>query len=81
VQADPSEFVVIWLQAKFIAPVPPPPVTVRIVVPDIPPKVAVMVAVPAATAVASPLLLTPATAGVDELKVTWVVLFWLVPSE
>jgi len=56
-------------------------VTVRVAVPDLVPEVAVMVVVPAPTAVARPLLLTVATAALDELQVTTVVISRLVPSE
>ena len=55
--------------------------TVRVVLPEILPEVAAMVAVPTATDVARPPLLTVATAVLDELQVTWVVISWLVPSE
>jgi hypothetical protein len=55
--------------------------TVRVVFPEILRKVEVMVAIPAATAVARPLLLTVATAALDDLQVTRVVIFWVVPSE
>jgi hypothetical protein len=65
-------------QAKFIV---PEKVTVRVVFPEILPEVAVMMAVPAAMAVPNPLLLTVAAAVLDELQVTWVVIFWLVPLE
>jgi len=55
-------------------------VTVRVVFPEILPEVAVMVVLPAATAVASPLLLTVATAVLDELQVTCVVISLVEPS-
>jgi len=58
-----------------------PAVTVSVVVPEILFEVAVMVVAPAATAVARPLLLTVATAALDDLQVTRVVMLWVVPSE
>jgi len=60
-------------------------VTVRVVEFDMPPDVAVIVVVPAATGVANPsepaALLIVATPVVDELQVTVVVRFCVVPSE
>jgi hypothetical protein len=52
-----------------------PEVTQRVVLPEILPEVAVMLEVPAVTAVAKPLLLlTVATAVLDEVQVTSVVI-------
>ena len=60
-------------------------VTVSVVDPETPPDVAVIVVVPAATGVANPsepaALLIVATPVVDELQVTVVVRFCVVPSE
>jgi hypothetical protein len=56
-------------------------VTAKVVFPEIVPEVAMMVAEPVETAVASPLLLTVATNVLDELQVTCVVIFCVVPSE
>ena len=56
-------------------------VTVRVMRPEIFPDVAIMVAVPWATDVARPLLLTVATAILDDLHVTCVVISWLALSE
>ncbi len=56
-------------------------VTARAVLPEIPPAVAVIVEVPVATAMARPLPLTVATAVLDELQITCVLISWLVPSE
>ncbi len=60
-------------------------VTVMVVEPVVPPEVAVIVVEPAATEVASPFepaaLLIVATAVADELQVTAVVRFCVVPSE
>jgi hypothetical protein len=62
-----------------------PPVTASVAVPVMFPEVAVIVVEPAATEVASPLepaaLLIAATPAVDELQVTAVVRFCVVPSE
>jgi len=58
-----------------------PAVTVRLVFPEIRFEVAVMVVVPAATVAARPLLLTVATAELDDLQVTLLVMLWVVPSE
>jgi hypothetical protein len=55
--------------------------TVRVVLPERLPEVAVMVVVPVVTGVARPLALTVATAGFDELQVTWEVRSWVVESE
>jgi hypothetical protein len=55
--------------------------TVRVAVPDLPLKVAVMVAEPAATPVARPLVLTVAVDVLDEVQVTFVVIFWVEESE
>jgi hypothetical protein len=55
--------------------------TVRVAVPDLPLKVAVMVEEPAATPVARPLLLTVAVDVLDEVQVTFVVIFWVEESE
>ena len=54
-------------------------VTVSVAEPLIFPDLAVMVAVPAATPVATPLLFTVATDVRDELHVTLLVRFWVVP--
>ena len=56
-------------------------ITVRVVLPVILPEVAVMLVVPGPIAVTRPLLLTVATAGVDEVQVTWGVRSWVVESE
>jgi hypothetical protein len=54
-------------------------VTVNIADPLIVPEVAVIVAVPGVTLVASPTLLTVAIAVADELQLTPLVRFWVVP--
>ena len=54
--------------------------TFRVLEPVIGPKVAVMVALPVPTPVAKPVLLTLATAGADELHVTELVRFCVLPS-
>ena len=56
-------------------------VTVRVAVPVLPLKAAVMVEEPAATPVARPLLLTVAVDVLDEVQVTFVVIFWVEESE
>ena len=56
-------------------------VTVRVVAPAIVPEAAVMIAVPGATGVPRPVLLTVATAVLEEVQVTRVVISKLVPSE
>ena len=60
-------------------------VTVKVVVPETLPDAAVIVAVPTAAAVALPLapaaLLMEATDGFEELQVTVVVRFCVLPSE
>jgi hypothetical protein len=56
------------------------PPTVKVAVPLIEPEVAVMVTVPAATPLAIPLPLIVAKAVFDELHVTLLVRFWLLPS-
>ena len=58
-------------------------VTVKVVLPKSVPEVAVMVAgpKPAATAVASPLPVTVATAVLDEVQTTCVVISRTIPSE
>ena len=56
-------------------------VTVRVILPEIFPEVAIMVAVPLATDVARPLLLTVATAILDDLHVTCVLISWVALSE
>jgi len=80
VQADPSEFVVTWFQAKLTVPVDAA-VTVRVAVPDLPLKAAVMVEEPAATPVARPPLTIVATDVVPEVQVTCEVIFWVDVSE
>ena len=55
-------------------------VTLRVLEPLIEPKVAVIVALPVPTPVAKPVLLTLATAGADELHVTELVRFCVLPS-
>jgi hypothetical protein len=54
-------------------------VTVNAADPLIVPEVAVIVAVPGVTLVASPTLLTVAIAVADELQLTPLVRFWVVP--
>ena len=54
-------------------------VTVNPVEPEMVPDVALMVALPAATPVANPALLMVATAVLEELQVTELVRFWVVP--
>jgi hypothetical protein len=56
-------------------------VTVRVVLTEMVPWVAVMVAAPTVTAVARPLLLIVASAGLDEVQMTCLVISRLVPSE
>ena len=58
-------------------------VTVRVVLPETVPEVAMMVAglVPVATAVASPRPVTVATAVLDEVQTTCVVISRTIPSE
>ncbi len=53
--------------------------TVRIALPEMLPEVAVMVVVPTETAVARPLLSIVATAGLDEVQVTCMVISLFVP--
>ena len=53
----------------------------RVVLPDIFPEVAVMAVVPVARAVARPLLFMVATAGSEELQVTFPPRSWFDPSE
>ena len=53
----------------------------RVVLPEIFPEVAVMAVVPVARAVARPLLFMVATAGSDELQVTFPARSWFDPSE
>ena len=67
-------------QAKRIVPAEAG-ATVRMVFPEILPEVPAMVAVPGETAVARPLPSTVATAVLDELQVTCVVIPLVVPSE
>ena len=67
-------------QAKRIVPVEAG-ATVRIVFPEILPEEPAMVAVPGEAAVARPLLSTVATAVLDDLQVTCVVIPLVVPSE
>ncbi len=55
--------------------------TVRVVAPITPPGLAVMVTAPGETDVARPVLVIVATAVLEELQVTSVVMSWLVPSE
>ena len=55
--------------------------TVRVILPEIFPEVAVRATVPLATEVARPLLLTVATAALEDLQATSVVISWLFPSE
>ena len=54
--------------------------TLRVLEPVMGPKVAVMVALPVPVPVAKPVLLTLATAGADELHVTELVRFCVLPS-
>ena len=55
--------------------------TARVVLPEMVPEMAVMVAAPTETVAARPLLLIVATAVLEELQVTWVVISWVVASE
>ena len=56
--------------------------TAKIVDPDTPPDIAaVIVVVPADAPVARPLALMVATAVFEELQVTWLVIFCVLPSE
>lgn len=79
---DPSLLVVGASHLKVMVALP---VTVNVVVAEMLSDTAVMVTVPAATAVASPLepaaLLIVAMPVPEELQVTVVVMFWVVPSE
>jgi len=54
--------------------------TVRVVEPVTLPEVAVIVVVPVATLVARPALLIAATLVADELQITVLVRFWVLPS-
>jgi hypothetical protein len=55
-------------------------VTVRVVEPLIDPEAAWIVVLPVATPVAKPALVIVATAVFDELQVTELVRFWVLPS-
>jgi hypothetical protein len=54
-------------------------VTVKVAEPAIEPDLAVMVVVPGVTAVANPALLTVAIAVADEVHLTVLVRFWVLP--
>jgi hypothetical protein len=54
-------------------------VTVKVADPLIAPDVAVIIAVPCARLVANPALLTVAIDAADELQLTLLVRFWVVP--
>ena len=55
--------------------------TVSVVIPVVPDSAAVMVVVPAATPEASPAELIVATDVLDDVQVTWLVRFCVLPSE
>ena len=55
--------------------------TVRTVEPLMPASTAEIVAVPADTQVARPAVFTVATLVIDDVQITWLVIFRLVPSE